>query len=128
VVARQLERQYGAVNAHYFHVYGTIELAGGSEFLPLIKADAPGGVLLVNSLGEVFRQQSLQLHPGGTPDAIQADVQRRLQKRPENSAVRFGDRHLRAHRGPRNCSLIDDWHQGARSGGACAVGAIQDVG
>jgi hypothetical protein len=38
VVARQLREKYGPGNAHYLHTFGTIEHAGGSEYLPLVKA------------------------------------------------------------------------------------------
>jgi hypothetical protein len=64
VVAQQLREKHGAVNAHYFHTYGTVESGGGSDFLPLVKAQTPDGtVLLVNSKGEVFRQLAITPRP-----------------------------------------------------------------
>jgi len=78
LVAQQLREKHGAVNAHYFHTYGTVESGSGSDFLPLVKAQTPDGtVLLVNSKGEVFRQLAIEPLQGATPEAKEADLARR---------------------------------------------------
>jgi hypothetical protein len=67
-----LRKRFGdPVNAQYYFAGGNIGAGRGSEYLPLIKAQTPDGVVFVDVLREMYREQSLQKYGPSIADDTQ---------------------------------------------------------
>jgi len=59
-VSKRLSQRYGPTQARYYHAVNNLEVAGGSQYVPLIVAATPRGRFFVNSHGEIFIEESFE--------------------------------------------------------------------